>query len=253
MTKTIITPSSTTPTTSADQTANQSVAIVVAVVALGLAGAGGWEAYGALAAQGGRAALAEAKALPRGADKDNALHRAQRDLTAAVDVSAADPMLWLALAETRYLQAVAAAAEGVSPELAEAAGHAASRAAQLAPQDPTASAVLAQALAAAGQHPAAIAQPLTASYALDADNQSLAAWRPAVAFQAWPALPAPTREAALLEACFYGRETPQRFAALQQAAASAADPDLAARLTALLTDAACQPAPVRFGDQPPQG
>lgn len=252
MTKTITTQSSTTPTTSADQTANHSVAIVVAALALGLTGAGAWEAYGAVAAQSGQAALLEAQNLPRGVDRDNALHRAQRDLTAAVRVSAADPAAWLALAETRYLQAVGGAAEGVSPELADAASHAAGHAARLAPQDPTAPALMAQALAAAGHHPSAVAQPLAESYALDADNSALAGWRPVVAFQAWRALPAPTREAALLEACFYGRETPERFAALQEAAASAADPDLGARLATLLTDAACQPGPVRFGE-PPQG
>lgn len=251
MTKTTITQSSTTPITSADQTANHGVAITVAAIALVLAVAGGREVYGALAAQSGRAALETALALPRGADRDNAFHKAQSDLTAAAGVASADPVIWLALAETRYLQAVGGAAQGVSVELAHAAAVAAGRSAALAPQDPKPPALMAQALAAAGEHPEAIAPPLAASYALDAENEDLAPWRPATAFQAWTALPRPAQDAALMEACFYGRETAERFSVLESQAAVAADPDLATRLGALLTDAACQPAPVRFGDVPP--
>ncbi len=242
MIKTITTPNSTTPIISADQSADRVLTIAVASLALVLAAAGGVEVYGALAAQSGQRAFARAVALTRGAERDDALHIAQRDLGVSVRLSSADPAVWLALAETRYLQAVAAAAEGVSPELALAAARAASQAQALAPRDPHPPALLARALAAAGESPEAIAPPLVASYALDADKSDFAAWRPAVAFQAWSALPRSVQDMALTEACFYSRDTPERFSALERAAVVAADPDLAARLEALLTDAACQPA-----------
>ncbi len=206
-------------------------------------------AYADLSAEAGVSAFEGALAMPKGAARDQALHEAQRGLSQAVAITPTDAALWRALAETRHLQATAGAYAGVSPELVGSTAEAAARAHALDPADPLAAARLAEAHMMLGQEPSSVAAPLSVSYAVAPESLALASWRPQVAFYAWPALEPVAQRAALLEACFYARETPERYAAMTAIGANSPHLDLQSRLLGLLKDDACQPvltmAPVR--------
>ena len=234
---------STRRTTSTDNLRRLVLGGVFALAAAGVCFGSGRQAYAALAGDHGGQTLELAQAMPRGADRDALLHRAQADLSGSLAVVPANAQAWLDLAKVRHLQAVGAEVDEVSPTLAAAAMVAAERAMALRPAWPEPPARLAQARALTGAQPDAIAEPLRASYRLAAFDESLLEWRPALAFSVWSVLGLETQASALVEACAYVRSGDGRHEALAQEAARTRDRVAADAMRSVVTDVACWRAP----------
>ncbi len=202
----IITVSSTRPIISAETARAAAPVALVAIGALIAGAAGLRDLQSAAAAALGRTYAEAAAAAPVGPERDLALDRAQGELTQALRARPDDVRLWLALSETRYLQATGAEVRQVSPALLGAARAAASEAIARAPENAEAHARLAAARSLLVGETQDAARALARSYALEPLSPPLAAVRAETAGRLWLQLAPAAREGARAEACMARRE-----------------------------------------------
>ncbi len=246
MTDAIPTVNSTRPITFASAVLRGAVALALAGLALATIAHTVRAAWATHAASKGAQILAASAALPRGLERDTLFAEAQAALEQGLRVAPDDPRLWNLLAQTRQLQATEATASATSPVLAAASASAAARAAALAPRDPEGFArlALARSIEANGAGAAAIA--LARSYAYSGDGgdgreAGLANVRLEAAGRAWRLLEGDLRAAVEREACGYARTGPGAREWLRALRMGSADPGLALKIDALLSDPACAP------------
>ena len=226
------------PTISANPILERVVLVAVALMAVGAAVLSIRDARAAYVRELGIEAVAQALDMERSAQRDRLLDSAQDRLTEALDVYSRDPVLWRAMALTRYLQATGAQVTDVSPPLLRATVDAARHAEALDPHDPEAPGRIAQALSVLPQaDKAQAAAALKRSYLQRALDPASGAWRIQTAAALWPALDAETRESALAEACIIARGGAAGQTQMQTIAA--ADPGMAAAWTTVTQQTSC--------------
>ncbi len=231
---------STKPITSANPSLDAAALIVVALLAIAALVLSVRDTRAAYLRALGVGAIASAEALTRGPERDRLLDRAQGHLHDALDVYPRDPVLWLAMARTRYLQATGAEVLEISPALLQASIDAARRAEALDPMSDQAPAQLAQAMSAlpnADRHEAADA--LARSYLRSGLDPGGGGARIQAAAALWPELSAGARQSALAEACVVSRQDAAANEAVR--AAIAANAAFSAQLAAITGQAGCAP------------
>lgn len=142
-----------------------------------------------------------AAGLPVGAERDGRLARAQASLTEALSAHGGDAAIWIALSQTRFLQATGAEVRTVSPALLAAAVDAGRRAVLLAPESAEAHARLAEAASLTQGGAREAADALERSYAIAPRSEALAPARVAAAGRVWGDLDARAKGLAMAEAC----------------------------------------------------
>lgn len=196
---------STKPITSAEPSAppatRTGAAIVIAALALAIAGANLVFASAGRSIAAGLSELAAAQEAPIGAERDAMLDRAQQRLRDGLSLASGDAAGWDGLGEVRYLQATQASIRSVSPVLLADALDASRRARALAPADADPplriAAILSRDAAAADD----AARALRESYALSPGVGSFTLRRAAVAGRLWARLDAATKAQVEAEIC----------------------------------------------------
>jgi hypothetical protein len=239
MTGRISTVSSTKPIISASGTLRIGLALVVAALAAMAAYGAARDLLGERARARAEAALEAAQSLPRGAARDRQLAATQIIAHNGVDLTPDDAGLWNLLAETQLMQATTAAITSISDDLLAAAADASVRAANLAPQDPAASARIALVRSLQVDGKAEVSAALAQSYAARAFDPVLGQRRLEAAGRAWPALNEAVRSETLLEACQLARRGAAERTKLYDLRMGAADPGMALALDRIMADPSC--------------
>ena len=205
MTNPITTVNSIKPITSAEPSApparSAGVAIVIAALAIGVAGVNLVFASAGRSIAAGLADLAAAEAQPIGGVRDQFLDRAQQKLRDGLALASGDAAGWDGLGEVRYLQATQASIRSVSPVLLESALDASRRARTLAPADADPPLRIAAILSRDEAHAAEALEALRASYALAPGVHTNTLRRAAVAGRLWRHLDAKTKAQVETEIC----------------------------------------------------
>lgn len=170
-----------------------------ALSAAAIAGNGAFALAG-MAIDRGAAQLERAGSTPRGSARDALLDQAQSNLKTGLAIAAGDARGWDLMGETRWMQATAAQARGVSPTLLADARMATETAARLAPQALSTQVRMAAIESLAPDGADRAAAWVARSY-LNGGDRTVDARRVIAAARVWAALDAPTQQAVLREAC----------------------------------------------------